>query len=51
MINNEIIKFNVLSQEICKYLLLPTQSDEKFLDFLLSVLIGKKIKKVHKKPI
>ena len=42
-ITNELNKFNALSQMICKYLLNPDGDNEKFLNFLLGVLLNKKL--------
>ncbi len=46
-INSEISKFNRLSQKIC-FFLLNRQKNEKFLDFLVSILLGNLRKKSDK---
>ena len=49
-LNNEILKFNKLSQMLCYYLLKAgNDEDEGFRNFLLSILFGKNAKKTKKK--
>jgi hypothetical protein len=49
-LNHEILKFNRLSQLICFYLLKPHPEEENgYLNFLISILLGKEAKKLCQK--